>query len=252
MGCVMAVATLIKFFPDIIRVRHPMAILAAGYHAMPAMVTAGALHLSVPGPCCGNGCINLVMARSAIFGGDIFTVCYNKGHMRPVAARAALLSHGVRVGQMTILARLNLSMIIMTGRALEDRMDTRVSFQLFNLLGMTGETGTGNIFSQLNSQRVMGIGMTVHTALQGIMVRTLMAATAGGNNFHINRRMSLVTFQAQFPMSSTLALQGDDHLIMAFAAVIHSDSCPNRSLLFLNCSCIMLPEKGENSKPYQA
>lgn len=161
----------------------------------------------------------------------MFAVCHDKGHVRLMAAVAAVSPHGVGMGLMAVLTGLDLAMKGMTGRAGQFTVNARVGEQLFTLLLMAGQAGGGYIPGKADLQRLMRISMTCQAAGQCKMRPILMAATAGRDNLHVRRRMPLMAIQAELLVGLALALQGEDNTFMTLAAITGTDCGTNVSAL---------------------
>ena len=70
--------------------------------------------------------INFLMAGPAVFRNNILTIRNDKRHVRLMAFAAACLVHDIRVGKVAVLAKGDLAMEIMAGRARQFRMDTGI------------------------------------------------------------------------------------------------------------------------------
>lgn len=110
-----------------------------------------------------------------------------------VTGKTTLLAHGIGMGQMAILAGLNLSVEPMTGTAGKLAVNTWKILQLLILGRMTTEAWFCYISLKMNIKGLMGITMTGNTALNFKMSFSLMTLTAKRNYFHISRRMPLMT-----------------------------------------------------------
>ena len=107
---------------------------------------------------------------------------YSRRHMGLVAF-FALGGHHIRaVRFMTLGAKRNLAMNIMTEAACQAAMLALDLLQLDNLLGMAGQTLLGDVICKLDYFWSMRIVMAAHTAGQIIVRLSGMTLAAGRNN----------------------------------------------------------------------
>lgn len=163
------------------------------------------------------------MTGAAILGDNVFPVGDNQGHVCLVTTAAASGDHGIRVRQMAVLARLNLPVKSMAGRAGQSAVHAGIGPQLFLLPCMTSQARGGQIPGKTYFQRLMRIGMAADAAGQGKMVFIPMTAAAGRDNLHVSRRMALMALHAERLMGLALELQGQHDRLMALGAILGPD-----------------------------
>lgn len=171
------------------------------------------------------------MTGAAVFGNNILAVCHHQRHVGLMAAPAAVASHGIGMGQMTVLAGLDLAMEGVAGRTGQFAVNARVGQQLFTLFCMACQTGRGYIPAEADLQRLMRVTMTCDAAGQCKMRTVPMAAAAGRDDLHVSRRMPLMAIHAERPVGLALALQGKDNAVMALDAIPSADSSLNNGIV---------------------
>lgn len=194
MGDTMTITTGGEFRQDSIRMGLAVTISTFGNHGMLFLMTGGTGYIMMLGRTCGKLGESIFMTCRTLIGGNIFRVNNGQRLMCFMTTVTISLDYSIAMRVMTGHTFRNLAMDIMTGGTSQGGMKTLVGNQLLPLLGMTSEAGLGNVFSQSQLKRLMGIGVTPKTILQGIMIFAVMAIITGRDDIHYPGRMPFMTF----------------------------------------------------------
>jgi hypothetical protein len=158
----------------------------------------------------------------------------------------ALSTHYIGVGPVTVLTGLNLAVIIVAGGTGKAGMDARIGSQLLNLLGMAGQASVGDFFGQTDVKRRVRVDMAADATLEAKMGGPGMTTAAGGDYFHIGRRMAPVTVEAEGLVGLPVFPEGTDNALVALLAVFRGDSGCHRLTVKIEP---FGPNRGQPEKP---
>ncbi len=163
------------------------------------------------------------MTGAAVCGGDIRGVADVEGFVCLMTLFTVGLQHGRTVGFVAVGAVGDVAMFVfVAGGTCQDRMFTRKILQLRPLTLVTGQTGGGEIFTENDLQRPVGIFVTAETSFNLIVGGAAMTLTASRYYFQRHRgvtRMTILTTDAVL-MRLTGFLNIPRRITMAFDAIV--------------------------------
>lgn len=163
--------------------RSTVAALTLRDHLVLCLVTGGALELGVLVRAAGQFLEGRVMARRAGAGRDCIRIGHLKGHMGLMTGQAIGLGLTLDMGCMTMDAIRNEFMFFpVAGAAGHGGVLAFLLLELGHLLGVTGETGIGEVAGQADDQRRVRVVMATAATGQLVMVGPGMALAAGGDD----------------------------------------------------------------------
>ena len=136
------------------------------------------------------------MTRRAVFGWYIRRISDDLRHVGLVALLTFPAAHVRRVWLVTLGAYRNPAMHAVTGAAIKRRMLALIFPELTNLTGVAGQAWIGNVTSEGDLQRCMGVFVAAQTLLQFKVGFAHMALVALGNRLLHCGRVADVTIYA--------------------------------------------------------
>jgi len=169
-------------------------------------------------------CQNVIyfsMAGATVFRYNILTIPNNQWLMGHMTLLAAIQTHGIGMGQMTILTRLDLAVICMASCTGQFCMNAQIILKLRELLSMAGQAGCCYVTSELYFKGSMGVGMALHAIIKSKMFlgSCIMASMTVRNNLHVSRWMTSVAIQTNIFMCHSFTVQSKNNTLMTLPAI---------------------------------